>query len=102
MGLVCRVFTGRPLNCRKEAIGALNTADLRRLPSPADTTAAFAERIETLEDLELLLDFDPRLDLKLRIDVGLTGFAISFGIFGLDCDAFSLIGGCADKIDAHD
>ena len=77
-------------------------ADLRRLPSPAGTTAAFAERIGLLEDLELLLDFDPRLDLELRNDVGPAGLAVSFGRLGPDCDEFSLIGGWTDSIDARD
>lgn len=100
-GLGCRVFTGKPLACREENFGALNTADLRRLLPPANTAAIFAERIELLEDLELLLDFDPCLDLELLDDVGPNGCVISSGSFGPDCNESSLIGDCTDGIDTR-
>lgn len=66
------------------------------------TTATFTEPIELLEDLELLFDFDPRLDLELLDDVGPNGRVTSVipsVSLGLDCDEFSLIGGCPDGID---
>ena len=91
-GLVCR---GKPLDSREETTGALNM-DLGRLSSPVGTTATFAERIEPLVDLEPLLGFDLRFDLELRDDID------CLVNFGPDCGAFSIIGECADNIDAHD
>lgn len=93
-GLVCRVFTGKPLESREE-----NTVDLGRSLSPVGKTMTFAERIELLEDLEPLLGFDLRLDLELRDDIDRV---VSFGSIGPDCGASSIIGGCADSIDTHD
>jgi len=98
-GLVCRVFTVKPLDSREETIGALNTVDLGRFPSPVGTTATFAERIELLEDLEPLLGFDFRLDLELRDDIDCV---VPLGSIEFDCGAFSIMDGCADNIDAHD
>ncbi len=99
-GLVCRVFTGKPRDSREET--ALNTEVLGRFPSLVDTTATFAERFELLEGLELLFAFDPCLDLELRDVVGSNHCVVSFGSIGPDCGLFSLIGGCADRLDAHD
>jgi len=76
-------------------------AVLRRLPAAASTPATFAERIELLENLELLLDFDPCLDLELLDDVGPNGCVIPPGSFGPDCDEFSLIGSCTDGVDTR-
>lgn len=95
-GLVCRVFTGKPFDSREETIGAMNTVDFGGFPSPVRATATFAECIELLVDLELLLGFDLRLDLELLDCV------VSLVSIGLEGGASSVIGGCTDNIDVHD